>query len=244
MNDLLGFYPKLARQGIFKGVDLKPLVARLWRLESMHVDGRMAPPAVRWRACKHSMRSAAWVRRGPEGNAKEHRIVISLWPTEIIGNAIESLLHELVHCSFSRREAHSELFCRRLIACAREGFGLDLDTATLLSLKAVGGCIAYAIDNVITDALMAADIGTRLREDPETRFEPAPVEDPAIVAARVAAARAEGQTKATAAREAHAREKLLEWESRLARTKRVALKWRTKVRYYDRRAMAAKRGAS
>ena len=233
MND---FHPKLARQGIFKGVYLKPLVARLWRLESMHVDGRTAPPDVRWRACKFGMCSVAHVYR--------QAIVVSLWPTETIEGAAETILHELVHCSLPVHEGHSEWFCRRLIACAREAFGIELDTAALLALPATQGCVAYTIDLKIREAMASAGIGVRLCENVETRFVPPPVEDPAAVEARLKAARAEGQAKATAAREAHARAKLTEWESRLARTKRVAMKWRAKVRYYDRRQLAAKKKGS
>lgn len=232
LDDLRGFYPKLARQGIFKGVDLKLLVERFWRLESMRVDGRCSAPEVRWRAASDY--------RGSGAHIAMRVINLNMCQFESIERVAEVLLHELVHCSLPPREGHSELFCRRLIACAREAFGLELDIAALLSLKAVGGVIAYAIDDAIVKVMTAATVGDQLREGAETKYTPPPPENEEEVAARVRAARAAGQAKAAAVREARARAKLAEWEARLERTKRVASKWRTKVRYYDRRQLAAK----
>ena len=44
-----------------------------------------------------------------------------------------------------------------------------------------------------------------------------------------------------AAREAHARKKLVEWQRKVEAAKQAASKWRVKVRYYERRQEAAKR---
>jgi hypothetical protein len=229
--DLRGFYAPLVRKGIFKGVDLNALAARFWRLEAMRAERPL--PAITWRT-----RSA---RGGASGHAafKGHslRVVLNLGTT--IESAAETLLHELVHCACPVGTAHGELFCRRLIACAREAFGLDLDTAALLALPANGRMVAYRIDDEIEKTMCALRIGDRIREDPTCRFEPPPVETEeqikiqraAIIAARVQA------------NEAHARAKLAAWEKKLAAAKKRAAKWRTKVRYYERRQEAAKRGS-
>jgi hypothetical protein len=241
---LLGAHPDLIRQGIFKGVDLKPLADRLWTLDAMRSEG--SRPAVRWRALSRG----AWV----SGRAMTHgsRIVVSLGPMATIENAAEVLLHELVHMACPPKEHHGELFCRRLIACAREAFGLDLDTTALLALSGQGhrGKRAYAIDDVILKSMVAAGVGAKLREgaplpapSPETPpavvpVVPSPVETEADAKARRGAQRA----LLIAAREDHARAKLAAWEKRLATAKKRAQKWRTTVRYYERRQEAAKRG--
>ncbi len=230
MADLLGFHPPLVRRGIFKGVNLAALVERFWRLEAMRVHGSCSAPEVRWRA--YSRASCAW---GIAHVAFRH-ITFRVGPGASVEEAVECLLHEVVHCACPLRESHGELFCRRLIASAREAFGLELDTATLLSLPALRGCRAYAIDAAIVAAMVAAGVGERLRADPACRFEPPPVETELEIEARLAMARA-ARVKA---REEHARAKLAEWERKAQAARRIAAKWRTKVRYYDRQQEAAK----
>jgi hypothetical protein len=231
---LTGAYPSLIRQGIFRGVDLNVLRDRFWRLESMRADDLRSPPQVRWRAW-----SSKWVG----GTAYRHRIVMRIGENATVEDAAEVLLHEMVHCSCPSNSHHDELFCRRLIACAREAFGLELDTAALLDLSpGQHGKRAYAIDTAIKDAMIAAGVGAALRADPEARFEPPPPEDSAEVEAKRARARQEAAAARVAAREAKARAKLVEWERRLAAARKKASEWRAKVRYYERRA--AKRGGS
>lgn len=227
MAELLGFYPALVRNGVFKGIDLGAVARRLWGLAAMRAEGRL--PAIYWHA--HARRSGAW------GMAHTASRVVHVRLTEgaSIEEAVETLLHELVHCACPLREHHGELFCRRLIACAREAFGLDLSTADLLALPASGGRVAYAIDTAVRDAMAAAGVGDKLRADMACRFEPPPVETDEQIAARREAA----SLARIAAREAHARAKLAAWEKRAESAKRVASKWRAKVRYYERRQDAA-----
>lgn len=228
MTDLLGFHPPLVRRGIFKGVDLNVVAARLWKLDAMRAEGRI--PDIRWRAYSHSK---AW---GVAFTTKRS-IIIRLGPEAEIEDAVETVLHELVHCSMITRQHHGELFCRRLVACAREAFGLTHVTSALLSLPAEHGCIAYAIDRFLTVEMMAQNIGARLREDPDTRFEPAPPEtDEQAAAKKLAASLALIEKRA-----AHAQKKLGDWERKLKLARTTAAKWRTKVRYYERRQEAAKR---
>jgi len=61
---LIGAYPSLIRQGIFRGVDLNVLRDRFWRLESMRADDLRSPPQVRWRAW-----SSSWVSVLDAGDA-------------------------------------------------------------------------------------------------------------------------------------------------------------------------------
>ena len=237
--DLLGFHPQLVRRGIFKGVDLAALVERFWRLESMRVVPGRAVPTIIWHAHE---RGGAWGR----AHTAAHSIHVRLSEYASIEEAVELLLHEVVHCACPPDEHHGELFKRRLIACAREAFGLFmLSTADLLKTPRGGwGCVAYAIDDVIRKAMTAAGIGSRLREDPETRFEPPPPETEFDIIAREAAllAKREADKAARIAeREAHARAKLIEWERKLEAAKKRARKWRLKVRHYERRQEAAKR---
>ena len=231
--DLLGFYAPLMRQGIFKGVDLNVLAKRFWALESMRAEEPM--PAARWRT---------WSYESASGRAWRRRFIVRLGPAATIEQAAEVLLHELVHCSITSDKHHGELFRRRLIGCAREAFGLDLDTAALLSLPAQQGCFAYAFDTKIQKAMTVAGVGARLRLDVEARFEPPPVETELEREGREALAsmrRDQAAKERVAAREAKARAKLAEWEKKQAHARKVAAKWRAKVRYYDRRQEAAKR---
>jgi hypothetical protein len=233
---LTGAYPSLIRQGIFRGVDLNVLRDRFWKLESMRADDLRSPPQVWWRAFDSSS-------VGGTASTLSLKITMRIGQDASLEDAVEVLLHEMVHCACHFKEHHGELFCRRLIACAREAFGLDLDTANLLT-AAPGeyGKRAYAIDAVIKDAMTHMGIGAALRADPEARFEPPPPEDPEVIAAARAKQRLERAAARTAGREARARAKLAEWERRLAAARKKASEWRAKVRYYERRA--AKRGGS
>jgi len=239
-SPLRGAYPHLIRKGVFKGVDLKLLVERFWRMDAMRVDDACHAPEVRFRSSE----------RGDYVTGRAYTamrdIVMTIHVGASIERVVEVLLHEIVHCSCPLKESHGELFCRRLIACAREAFGLDLDTSALLAISPEAkhrGRRAYAIDEVITDAMVAAKIGDRLRLDPSVRFDPPPPESPADVAAHKDAARA----SRVAERERHARAMLATWEKRLAAAKTRAAKWRSRVKGYERRELqAAKRrgGAS
>lgn len=227
--DLIGFYLPLVRKGIFKGVDLNVLAVRFWQLEAMRSERPL--PAITWRTCS--------ARGGASGLAafKGHSLSVTLSAATTIESAAETLLHELVHCACPSGVRHGELFCRRLIACAREAFGLDLNTAVLLALPANGRKVAYRIDDEIEKAMCALRSGDRIREDVTCRFEPPPVEtEEQIKTRRAAIAAARVQTN-----ESHARGMLAAWEKKLAAAKKRAAKWRTKVRYYDRRQEAAKR---
>lgn len=211
----------LLRRGIFRGVDLAALARRLWSLTSMRAEKPL--PEIRWRAW-----SSGWAA----GRAWRSRATLRIGMNASVEDAAEVLLHELVHCSCPAREHHGELFCRRLIACAKEAFDLPLDVAALLALPAgQHKNRAYAIDGAIKNAMIAAGVGERLRDDPGLRFAESEPEAPE-----------QKETKREAAREAravekrtHAEKMLAEWEARLRRAKRISAKWRKRVRYYERR---------
>ena len=211
----------LLRKGFFRGVDLRALARKFWLLTSMRAEKPL--PEIRWRAW-----SSAWVA----GRAGRTRIIMRIGRGASVEDAAEVLLHELVHCSCPGREHHGELFCRRLIACAKEAFDLPLDVAELLALPAgEHQNRAYAIDTVIKNAMIEAGVGERLHADPALRFmEPEPE------------THEQKETKREAAREAravekrmHAEKMLADWEARLRRAKRISSKWRKRVRYYELR---------
>jgi len=234
---LTGAYPSLIRQGFFRGVDLNVLRDRFWRLESMRADDLRSPPQVRWQAFDTNS-------IGGMANTLGRKITMRIGQDASLEDAVEVLLHEMVHCACHFKEHHGELFCRRLIACAREAFGLDLDTANLLT-AAPGeyGKRAYAIDAVIKDAMIHMGIGAALRADPEAHFEPPPPEDPAGRRARRRSLESlVGSGCGDDLGRRRAKAKLAEWERRLAAARKKASEWRAKVRYYERRA--AKRGGS
>lgn len=229
---LRGAHPELVRQGIFRGVDFKPLAARFWKLEAMRAEESL--PKIRWRALSQGPYACgrAFTGRG--------RIVVSIGPSCDIERAAEVLLHELVHMTCPLRENHGEIFRRRLIACAREAFGIPLDTTGLLALgPGKHAKRAYAIDDAIIEVMLKEKIGDKLRQDVTVKFEaPPPETEEQVAEKRVAQASAR-----VAEREAHARAMLATWERKLASAKKHAAKWRKKVRYYKvRQAAAAKRG--
>lgn len=231
VTDLFGYHPELVRKGIFRGLDLGGFAALFWKLEAMRSEGPL--PKIRWRASERIWKGAGGTAHGTRA------VTMRLGPAASHEEALEVLLHELVHCSLPNRH-HDELFCRRLIACAREAFDLALDTAELLALPAEQGCVAYAIDHALWAAMKASLGHVVWRVGPEgVALEPAPPETEAEIEARRAAARA----ARIATREAHARARLAAWERKLKAAKRIAAKWRTKVRYYERRQEAAKRRA-
>lgn len=155
MIDLIGFYPKLARQGVFKGVNFNHLVARFWRLESMGSAGAVCPTVV-WHAHKNPARSMAYP-------AAQH-IDMRCDPLRSIEWISEALIHELAHCALPQSD-HRELFCRHVIACVEEAFGLSIDTGLLALPRGHRACRAYAIDDALVEIMIAARVGARLREE-------------------------------------------------------------------------------
>ena len=225
MTDLIGYYPKLVRRGIYRGIDLVALANRFWKLEAMRAE--RALPEMKFRASSAG-------RGGISGRAwtKSNRLVLTLREGDA-NDAIEVLLHELVHCACPVREHHGELFQRRLIACAREAFGITLDTAFLLDID-IGNHSkrAYAVDAAIKEAMTEAKIADRLRAEPSLRFEaPAPEPEEKIAERRAAARAAIVDDRAE-----HAAMMLARWERREKHAKRLAAKWRKRVRYYERKA--------
>lgn len=226
MTDLIGIYPDLIRRGIFRGVDLNTMAKRFQKLDATRWEG--GPPDIRFRA---------FTRGGAWGTAWSHsrRIVMRIAGGSL-ERALEVLLHEMVHLSCPAREHHGELFRRRLIACAREAFGLNLDTAELLALPAEDRkCRAYSVDSAIVAAMKAAGVGDRIREDATVTFSPPPPETDDQITHRRAAQR----EALIASRRAHAEAKLAEWNRRTALAKTRAAKWRAKVRYYERAELKA-----
>lgn len=212
------FVPDLVRRGAWRGVDLAAMVAAFWRLDALRVvdSEKRRPPEVRWRAYR---RGCAWGTARP---AFRH-VTLRLGPYGTVEHAAEVVLHEVVHCACPLGEQHGELFCRRLVAAAREAFGLDLDVAALLALPADShGRRAYSIDAAIVAAAEAAGVGEKLVE----RF-------PYVAPARPSAE--ELREARVADRETKAREKLAEWEKKAAAARRIAARWRRRVRYYERK---------
>jgi len=233
---LMGAHPDLVRRGIFKGVDLATLAARFWRLEAMRSEGPL--PKIRWRAPSRGswVGGTAYVGRG--------RVIVRMTPGATIERAAEVLLHELVHMACPKREHHGEVFRRRLIACAREAFGIPLDTAALLALgPGKMGKRAYAIDEAIIQMMTADNVRDVKKQMFANFVRPPPVDE---TEEQVADRRDAAVAARVAEREAHARAMLAQWERRLAAAKTRAAKWRTKVRGYERRqlAAAAKRGGA
>lgn len=229
MSELHGAYPELMRRGIFKGLDLNVLAARFWRLDAMRAEGKL--PTIKFRAYQRGGSwGTAWMGR--------NEITMRMSVNASVEGVIETLLHEMVHCAGPANENHGELFCRRLIACAREAFGLNLDTAALLDVP-IGrhSRRAYAIDESIVTHMREAAVVLNLRADINVAFKPAPVE----TEEQIAAERTKKREYLIAKRREHAAAKLAEWEREIKRAKALAQKWRTKVRYYEKReAMAAK----
>jgi hypothetical protein len=231
---LRGAHPELVRTGVFRGVDFKPLTARFWKLEAMRAEGPL--PKIRWRALSRGPYACgrAFTGRG--------RIVVSVGPSCDIERAAEVLLHELVHMTCPLRENHGEIFRRRLIACAREAFGLSLDTAALLALgPGKHTKRAYAIDDAIIEVMLKEKIGDKLRQDVTVKFEAPPPETEEQIQDRRASARA----ARAVAKEEHARAKLAAWQKAVKTAQRHVTKWRAKVRYYEKRQLqaAARKGS-
>jgi hypothetical protein len=158
-SDLLGYYPDLVRKGVFKGVNLVPLVERFWRLPSICAGlHNNAVPQVTWHSAN---------RGGAHGIAYyDNTMRIRLAPDASIDEAVEVVLHEVIHCSFPRGVGHKRPFCQRLIACAKEAFGLELDEVQLLKLcPGDHGRVAYAIDAAIIGVMRKAYVGRRMREE-------------------------------------------------------------------------------
>jgi len=231
--------------GNFRGIDFNALARYLWALDAMRAD-RAPLPTIQWFATSGRYGGMAYGCAG-----RPCRIRMRVAPTCSVEWIAETLLHELIHCSCPKGVHHGELFCRRLIACAREAFGLDLDTAALLALpRGNHRKQAYAIDAAIVGALRVAGWGERLLQGYAAPLPPPPPppEDPALVEARLQSTRQERRAERAKAREEHAREKLAEWERKLTAAKKLVVKWRRKVRYYEKRReepmkAAAKKGS-
>ena len=143
-----------------------------------------------------------------------------------IENLVEALLHELVHCACPLNVHHGELFCRRLIATAREAFGLKLDTAVLLAMPSPSRRLAYTIDAEIKKAMQEAKVGEQVRKEvPFVAPSPEPRE---TVDARLNHIRQERKM----AKQSHCEAMLAEHQSKLAREKKLVAKWQKKVNYY------------
>ncbi len=231
----------LIRAGIFKGVDMQALARRLWKMEAMSVEDGRPLPTIRWRAGSHS---------GTGGRGGRARVTMNVGLHSTLENVAEVLVHELVHSSRAiafrrvtslgtpiarrlRRDSHGDGFKVRLIACFREAFGLELDTAALLALPAGHHkCSAYAIDEFVRKAMEAAGVGARLLADPTLQR-----------ALPTIPSRAERAAAAADQRAAHAKKMLAAWEKRAKAAKRLQAKWAAKVAYYDRRERLAAKPA-
>ena len=186
---------------------------------------RRRSPRCGWKASKWGQRSVAHVNRG--------RVTRSLTGRRTVCETVEVLIHEFVHMTCPKSEHHGELFKRRLIACVREAFGLDIDTKALLETP-IGAHSnqAYAIDTALAKIMQDAGVEERFYICFPYNAPPVEKVDP-VEARRIAC----GQRAVK--NEAHARAMLEKWERKAARAKKVASKWRAKVRYYDRKAEAA-----
>jgi hypothetical protein len=151
---------------VFKGVDLQPLAERFWRLPSLAATKPL--PAIRWLAHR---RPLTWGTSQP----KLQQITMRLSPRVGVEDAAETLLHELVHCALPHRhgETHNAVFRRQLVAACVEAFGMALDSDALLKLpRGDFATKAYAIDAAIIDAMTAARVGEKLRDEAFLRRPP------------------------------------------------------------------------
>lgn len=220
------------------GVDLDLLATRFWRLDAMRVDPK----------CTFTIKWYRHQREGIEGGGAWGRAHIAFRHVNMrlacnveLEAAAEVLLHELVHCSLPPRENHGELFCRRLIACAKEAFGIPVDVDALLGITSEQhpfGNRAYAIDEMLRRQMGACGVADALRADPTLRHSPAPVETPEEREVRMA----EAALKRRNNRKAHVDEMVRVWDAEVALRERalkqgrkLRAKWREKQTGYEKR---------
>lgn len=106
------------------GIDLHDEARRFWRLPSLvearraswRTPGRIALPTIEWRRDRTGMKSwtsgTCWTQH--------QRIVITIGYSP--ADAVEVVLHELVHAALPLREKHGPLFRSTLASAAREAF--------------------------------------------------------------------------------------------------------------------------
>lgn len=152
------------------------------------------------------------------------RIVLTIGCTEV-SRVLVVLLHELVHVA-APRQHHNEAFRALLVRTARKLWGVKVEG--WLSVPAGDyNKRAYAIDDIIStelqvllDSLAVVPAAVKIRE-PE-----APV------------SLQEQRERLVQKRAEHARKMLAKNEKKLSAAQKNVSKWRTKVRYYDKRAAA------
>jgi len=199
---------------VFRGVDLQAEAYRYCR-------------ALRIRVPRIDVRHTAHVVSGSGRAFGSRRIVLTLARDTTVAHALELLLHELVHTA-TPKSRHDETYRSLLVRTARAVFGVAVENWTRIPAKY--GVLAYGIDDVIE-----RELGERLEAGHYVpRVAAAPKPEPDAEQKRAAAAER---------RERHARAMLARAEVDEHRAALRARKWREKVRYYDRKAVAAKRGA-
>jgi hypothetical protein len=138
---------------------------------------------------------------------------------------LELLLHELCHVKLPD-VGHSEQFIGQVVRAARALWGVQVD-GWLTIERGEANKRAYAVDEVILHELQA-----RIESGAYVPAAAKAAPEPLTAAARGAAR--------TAKREARARAMLQEHMSKLSREQKLVRKWRAKVTYYERAAVAAK----
>ena len=137
---------------------------------------------------------------------------------------LEVLVHEMVHLACPKREHHGERFKLTLRRAARELWGIEVP---VVQGKDRGDehNAAYAMDRLIMKALEGLIA--------EGKVETFPYEPKAVPR------RSERMQALVEKRAAHAARMLARAEKRSKAAQRALTRWRTKVRYYERKAAAS-----
>jgi hypothetical protein len=166
------------------------------------------------------------VDSGISGCAWRHRIVLTIGSKTTRSRVMEALLHELVHVA-AYKHNHDEVFCALLVRTARELWGVEV-TGWLTLPREHRSNRAYAIDDLIVRELTAKLAAGEVQPSMAITSEPAPV-----------VSLTEQRSKLVQRREERARKALAKAEAEMRRVQKRLSKWKTKVRYYEKRAAAS-----
>lgn len=163
------------------------------------------------------------------GHAKTYSraIRVAFGPHVTAAEVLEVLVHEMCHLACPPKEHHGERFRLTLRRAARELWGVEVPPLSG-SERGDRTNAAYAMDDLIMKKLNERLARGELDLSPFMPDAPAPKDPKAARASLV-------EKRAT-----HAVRMLVRAERREEAAKRVAAKWRAKVRYYEK--VAAKRG--
>ena len=199
-------------------IDFIDFPALLRQMSSLHVFSN-TPESVRRGVKLNIVRSAkpGYIRGTAFLRSRRLRLVIGPWvPGSLV---LGYFLHELVHLALPRRTHHNERFRRTLARAAEEAWGITVDPNPPKGRRRV---LAYEVDSAIE---------TKLR----VLLDQGELDIP-LAAATPRPSRQEHIERAVAARAAHAMKMHKRATTRLARAKTLERQWRSRVRYYERKA--------